>query len=122
MLRDALSAAAAWVSHRLDPLQAPVVWGAQPVSLGRVLPYEGVLTEGTDRPVVVLEGGALGLVWELPLLEHETVPHRRDQGNSERLMDGLVADVASRHLRVRGLCWVATDYLRRHPDLDLDPR
>lgn len=48
--------------------------GAQARSVAELLPYETVL-EDLERPVVVLDGGSLGLVWELQPLEHEVLPN-----------------------------------------------
>ena len=46
----------------------------------------------------------------------ETAPGHRDQGNSDRLMAGLLDHVRAGHGRVRPVCWVAVEYLRLHPD------
>lgn len=51
-----------------------------------------------------------------------TVPHvetRRDlrgRGNADRLMQGMLADIRSRGLRIHPVCSHAVRYLRDHPE------
>ncbi len=46
----------------------------------------------------------------------ETRPDRREMGNSDRLMHGMLTDLRARGLRIRPICPHAAAYLRNHPD------
>lgn len=66
-----------WMRDRLQPSrQAEPELGHQERSLSEVLPHEVVLG-GLGRPVVLLDGGSVGVIWELELVEHEVLPAAR---------------------------------------------
>lgn len=80
-----------WVRDRVDPARlARPSLGAQARSLADVLPYETVL-EG-ERPVVLLDGGSVGVVWELEPVEHERLPDAQLAAWAETL-GGIVQQV-----------------------------
>ena len=48
----------------------------------------------------------------------ETNPAHRGRGHAARLMDGVVADVRRRGMRIRPICSYAAGHLRHHPERD----
>jgi predicted GNAT family acetyltransferase len=56
---------------------------------------------------------------EVVVIPHvETHPAHRGRGNAARLMDGVIADVRRRGMRIRPICSYAAAHLRHHPERD----
>ncbi len=69
-----------------------------------------------DHVVAFAEFTDSGDVMTIPYIE--TDPQHRGKGYSSTLMDGVIADVRSRHVSVRATCAVARAHIAEHaPEL-----
>jgi hypothetical protein len=66
-----------WLHARLSAFHVPPEMHAQSPSMGEALPYEDVLEDDFERPVVLLSDGSVALVWRLSPLSHEVLTNEQ---------------------------------------------